>query len=621
MSWQLPSFLILAAVLAGGFAWYERRRPPARVVALVAAMAALAVVGRLAFAAIPNVKPTTDIVLFAGYALGPIPGFAVGAITALVSNVFMGQGPWTAWQMAAWGGVGIAGAGLARAARGRELGRVQLAIACGVAGLAFGAVLDVYQWTLAARQDLDSYLAVSGSSLPYNLAHAIGNVAFCMLIGPVFIRSLRRYRRRFEVRWAAPAVAALLLAVTVALTAVPAQEARAASSPSAKALRYLARLQNKDGGFGGARGQSSNQLFTGWVALGVASARRNPRDVARRGGRAITTYLGRAGSLSDTGELERTILVLKASGLSPRSFGRRDLVAELMRRKGADGSWKANVALTAFGVMALRAAGAHAGGFSIQKATGYLERAQNGDGGFGFVPSAESDVDDTGAVLQALAAAGRGGRDPARRAVTYLRQIQGADGGFGQMKGRSSNTQSTAWAVQGLVAVGVRPESVGGDPIRYISRLQRKDGHVAYSRSSNQTPVWVTAQALTALRKRPFPLATVPRRKHKRKRAKSSVATGAAAGGGAGKGTSGKEKHGKPDPGRPDAGADVGAARVPRRQQPLEGGAPTAHAARTAGRDVDQAISPWLYAAGGGGALVIVGLVRRRLRSRRLRLG
>src|ERR671914_2695461 len=120
MSWQAASLVLLGIALAGGFAWYEREKPPARVVAVVAALAALAVVGRLAFAAIPNVKPTTDIVLFAGYALGAIPGFAVGAVTAIVSNVFLSQGPWTPWQMAGWGAVAIAGALLARVMSGRE---------------------------------------------------------------------------------------------------------------------------------------------------------------------------------------------------------------------------------------------------------------------------------------------------------------------------------------------------------------------------------------------------------------------------------------------------------------------------------------------------------------------
>src|SRR5262249_5899968 len=81
MSWEALSFLILGAGLLAGFAWYERSRPPSQVVALVAALAALAIAGRIAFAAFPNVKPTTDIVIFAGYALGPAPGFAVGALT------------------------------------------------------------------------------------------------------------------------------------------------------------------------------------------------------------------------------------------------------------------------------------------------------------------------------------------------------------------------------------------------------------------------------------------------------------------------------------------------------------------------------------------------------------
>ncbi len=103
MSWPLASFGVLAVGLALGFAWYERSRPPARVLALVSALAALAVVGRIAFAPLPNVKPTTDIVLFAGLSLGGAPGFMVGAVAALVSNLFFGQGPWTPWQMAASG--------------------------------------------------------------------------------------------------------------------------------------------------------------------------------------------------------------------------------------------------------------------------------------------------------------------------------------------------------------------------------------------------------------------------------------------------------------------------------------------------------------------------------------
>src|SRR3954447_597080 len=150
MTWQLASVVVLTVALAIGFGWYERSRPPARVLALVAALAALGAIGRVAFAAFPNVKPTSDIVLFSGYALGGAPGFAVGALSALVSNVFLGQGPWTPWQMAAWGVFGLGAALCGRVMRRHEPNRWVLAFVGGLAGFVFGALMDMYQWTLAA---------------------------------------------------------------------------------------------------------------------------------------------------------------------------------------------------------------------------------------------------------------------------------------------------------------------------------------------------------------------------------------------------------------------------------------------------------------------------------------
>ena len=323
MSWQAASLVLLALALAVGFAWYERERPPARVVAVVAALAALAVVGRLAFAAIPNVKPTTDIVLFAGYALGAVPGFAVGAVTAIVSNIFLSQGPWTVWQMAGWGAVGIAGAVLARSLRGREPNRFVLAAFCGLAGLAFGAWMDVYQWTLAARQDLDTYVAVAGTSLPYNIAHAVGNVVFCLLIGPAFLRALARYRRRLEVRWERSPAPVVLGAVARRARAAPPGRRRSPPRPAQRAASYLAKAQNKDGGFGATPGSGSSPLYTGWAGLGLGSAGRNPQDVQRPKGRSLARYvLRRAGSLTDIGEIERTALLAHVAGPQPAQLRR-----------------------------------------------------------------------------------------------------------------------------------------------------------------------------------------------------------------------------------------------------------------------------------------------------------
>ena len=86
-----------------GWLAYERARPSARMVAVVGTLAAVAALGRDAFVALPDVKPITAITLVVGYALGPLPGFTVGALGMLASNIVLGQGPYTPWQMAAWG--------------------------------------------------------------------------------------------------------------------------------------------------------------------------------------------------------------------------------------------------------------------------------------------------------------------------------------------------------------------------------------------------------------------------------------------------------------------------------------------------------------------------------------
>ena len=390
--------------------------------------------------------------------------------------------------------------------------------------------MDIYQWTFAARQDLDTYTAISGTSLPYNLAHAIGNVVFCLLLGPAFLRALARYRRRLEVRWEhspAPIVAsAMVLALVLVLPAMA-----AAATPAERAESYLLRAQNKDGGFGAAPAQGSSPLYTGWAGLGLGSADRNPRDVKRSGGRSVAAYVMRgSASLGDIGEIERTVLLVRTAGMNPRDFGGRNLLAEIEKRRRSDGSISNFVSYTAFGIMALRASGASAG----SKTVSWLVASQNGDGGFGVARASSSDSDMTGAALQALATVGRAHGRAAQRAVDWLRANQNGDGGYGQFKGRDSNSQSTSYAVQGLVAAGA-----GGATISraraYLVRLQRSDGSVAYSSTSAQTPVWVTAQALMALRGEPLPIAAVPRSKRARAKAASGDGGGAAAKGGGGK--------------------------------------------------------------------------------------
>jgi prenyltransferase beta subunit len=105
-------------------------------------------------------------------------------------------------------------------------------------------------------------------------------------------------------------------------------------------------------------------------------------------------------------------------------------------------------------------------------------------------------------VIQALRAAGVRGR-PLTRGVRFLRRLQATDGGFRLVPGREPDAQSTAWAIQGLLAAGVEP---GRAAYRYLARLRRPDGSYRYSKRYAVTPVWVTAQVIPALARKPFPL-------------------------------------------------------------------------------------------------------------------
>jgi energy-coupling factor transport system substrate-specific component len=516
VSWQLAIFCLLAAVLLGGFAWYERSRPPSQTVALVAAMAALAIAGRVALAPIPNVVATTDVVIFTGYAIGGAPGFATGALAGLISNFWLGQGPWTPWQMAGWGLCGVFGALLARAsARRGGLDRLPLAAACGFAGIAYGALLNFsLMVSYGGELSLARFGALMVRAIPFDLAHAIGNVTLALVAGPALLRMLLRFRERFEVRWsgAAPSrtsvataatVAVALFAIVISISA-PGGKAEASGGPAA-AKSWLRNQQRADGGFGASQTGFTSVGMTEWSALGLEAAGQNPFDVVSEGHSVMDYLRANASSIRSTGDLERTVLVVTGAGLGTRHFAGRDMVAELMRHRRHDGSFDGMVNLTAFGVMAMRASGEPGSAPSIA----WLRKQQNDNGGWGFAPGANSDADSTGAVLEALRHGGA-----VARGVAFLRGVQAAGGGFG-FPGGGVNAQSTAWAIQGLLAAGTDPARVrkgGKSPFDYLASVQAGDGHYRYSPSSDQSPVWVTAYALAAVERKAFPLAAVARR-------------------------------------------------------------------------------------------------------------
>jgi energy-coupling factor transport system substrate-specific component len=176
----------------------------AKEIALVATVGAAAAAGRVLFAPIPSVKPVTTICLVAGAALGARAGVAVGAIAALVSNSFLGQGPWTPPQMLLWALVGASGALLRPAVRRPLL----LAALSAVWGFVFGWAMNL--WQLAVYGPEVSWRALvlsSGRSVWFDTAHAVGNVVFSLAIGAALWRLLTRYsaRIRTEIVWDEPA--------------------------------------------------------------------------------------------------------------------------------------------------------------------------------------------------------------------------------------------------------------------------------------------------------------------------------------------------------------------------------------------------------------------------------
>ncbi len=505
MSWQVASFLILGAVLLGGFAWYERSRPPSQVVALVAALAALAIAGRIAFAAFPNVKPTTDIVVFAGYALGPAPGFAVGAFTGLVSNFWFGQGPWTPWQMAGWGMCGLLGAGLALGVR--NAGRLSLAATCGFAGIAYGLLLNFsLMATYGGDLSIQRFLVLEARAIPFDAAHAIGNVAFALIAGPAMVRMLGRFRARFE--WRTPALASAIL-VALLLPALIPSPARA--SDLSRATSWLESKQNADGGFGASAESDSSASITGWAMLGLEAAGRNPFDVAKLGKTPLDFLRGSLGEVSSSGDLARTIVALEGAGADPRSFGGRNLVEELRQRRAANGSFEGWPGTTSFSAIALRAAGATGG---LDSTLSWLSDVQNDDGGWGDLPNQPpSNADVTGSALQAIPSTKAG-----QSGLTYLRKHQHSGGGFSIGSSGPVNSQSTAWAIQGMIAAGADPAAIdagGSSGLDFLAARQAGDGHYRYSESSDQTPVWVTSQILVAVAGKSLPIAPPPREKEK----------------------------------------------------------------------------------------------------------
>ena len=192
----LLTLMVVLAALALFFSVYERRRPRLRETMPVAVLAALAAAGRILFAPFPDVKPVSAIAIVAGASFGRQSGFMVGALAALVSNFFFGQGPWTPWQMYAWGLVGY-GAGLL--AHSRLFSRTAGVCAYGfLACLGYGFILNL--WSILGffhPQTAAEALAVYAAALPFDIAHGVATVAFLLVLYAPWRRKIARVKVKY----------------------------------------------------------------------------------------------------------------------------------------------------------------------------------------------------------------------------------------------------------------------------------------------------------------------------------------------------------------------------------------------------------------------------------------
>ena len=197
INWALVSVIIIGLAILGFFWQFEKQEVNAKDITLLATMASLAAIARVPFTAIMGLQPTTFIVMITGYVFGVQAGFMVGCIAALVSNFFLGQGPWTPWQMFAWGICGIIGGMIGRKG---NFNLILFAIMAGVCGYLFGWIMNIWHW-IAFINPLNwtTFFTTYVLSITSDTIHAVANVAFSIMFGKSFYNILLHFKKRSQI--------------------------------------------------------------------------------------------------------------------------------------------------------------------------------------------------------------------------------------------------------------------------------------------------------------------------------------------------------------------------------------------------------------------------------------
>lgn len=197
MNWAIISGLIIIIAILAVFFSFENQGANTKEISLIATMATLAAVMRIPFAAIISVQPTTFIVMITGYVFGAGAGFMVGSLAALVSNIFLGQGPWTPWQMIAWGLVGWSTGLFGK--NQKEFNYPVFIVLAFVWGYLFGWIMNFWHWLgFIYPLTLKTFLATYLISLPADTLHAVSNVVFTLIFSKTLYTILNRYKAKIS---------------------------------------------------------------------------------------------------------------------------------------------------------------------------------------------------------------------------------------------------------------------------------------------------------------------------------------------------------------------------------------------------------------------------------------
>ena len=206
-SFYLSGLTIIVLTIAAFFLHFESRKPQARELVLLAVLCALAVASRAAFGFVPHFKPMLAIVMLTGIAFGPEAGFLCGAISGFASNFIFGQGPWTPWQMFAYG-IGGMLAGLfalcgvlKKSPRAWRDGGWRDILGLTVFGflcilLVVGPLLDTSTFFMAGFS-ASSPLAIYLAGVPVNCVHGSAVALTMLLFGKPLLDRLRRIQIKY----------------------------------------------------------------------------------------------------------------------------------------------------------------------------------------------------------------------------------------------------------------------------------------------------------------------------------------------------------------------------------------------------------------------------------------